>query len=64
MNNPLPALVRYANAGLSNHPFHPHGNHLRVIARDGALLRGPLGQDGSMEAFTKTIGSGPTMRSS
>jgi FtsP/CotA-like multicopper oxidase with cupredoxin domain len=60
VTNPLPALVRYANAGLSNHPFHPHGNHLRVIARDGALLRGPLGQDGSMEAFTKTIGSGQT----
>ena len=60
VNNPLPALVRYANAGLSNHPMHPHGNHLRVIGRDGALLRGPLGQDGSMEAFTKTIGSGQT----
>lgn len=60
VNNPLPALVRYANAGLSNHPFHPHGNHLRVIGRDGALLRGLLGQDGSMEAFTKTIGSGQT----
>jgi FtsP/CotA-like multicopper oxidase with cupredoxin domain len=60
VTNPLPALVRYANAGLSNHPMHPHGNHLRVIARDGALLRGPAGQDGSMEAFTKTIGSGQT----
>jgi FtsP/CotA-like multicopper oxidase with cupredoxin domain len=60
VDNPLPALVRYANAGLSNHPFHPHGNHLRVIARDGALLTGPAGQDGSMEAFTKTIGSGQT----
>ncbi len=59
----LPALIRYANAGSENHPFHPHGNHLRVIARDGRLLTAtaPLGAlSGSMEAFTKTIGSGQT----
>lgn len=56
----LPALIRYANAGMVNHPFHPHGNNLRVIARDGRLLRGPNGEDTSMEAFTKTIGSGQT----
>ena len=59
-----PALIRYANAGLVNHPFHPHGNHLRVIARDGRLLGGPGGAGipaiGAMEAFTKTIGSGQT----
>lgn len=54
------ALIRYANAGTENHPFHPHGNHLRVIARDGRLLSGPAGEDTSMEAFTKTIGSGQT----
>ena len=58
--NPLPALIRYANAGLDNHPFHPHGNHLRVIARDGRQLRGPGGQDSSFEDFTRTIGSGQT----
>jgi len=58
--NDLPVLVRYANAGMFNHPFHPHGNHLRVIARDGRLLRGPGGEDASMEAFTKTIGAGQT----
>jgi FtsP/CotA-like multicopper oxidase with cupredoxin domain len=56
----LPALIRYANAGMDNHPFHPHGNHLRVIARDGRLLLTPTGDDASMEAFTKTIGSGQT----
>lgn len=56
-----PALIRYANASQDNHPFHPHGNHLRVIARDGRLLRGPGGEDTSKEAFTKTIGSGQTM---
>jgi len=58
--NPLPALIRYANAGMVNHPFHPHGNHLRVIARDGRLLRGPGGEDISFEDFTRTIGSGQT----
>lgn len=56
--NALPALIRYANAGMENHPFHPHGNHLRVIARDGRLLRGPAGEDTSFEDFTRTIGSG------
>ena len=50
----LPALIRYANAGLVNHPFHPHGNHLRVIARDGRLLADDF------EDFTRTIGSGQT----
>lgn len=58
--NPLPALIRYVNAGMVNHPFHPHGNNLQVIARDGRLLRGPLGEDTSMAAFTKTIGAGQT----
>jgi len=56
----LPALIRYANAGMVNHPFHPHGNHLRVIARDGRLLRGPGDEDTSFEDFARTIGSGQT----
>jgi FtsP/CotA-like multicopper oxidase with cupredoxin domain len=57
-DNRYPVLIRYANAGMDNHPFHPHGNHLRVIARDGRLLRGPSGEDTSFEDFTRTIGSG------
>jgi FtsP/CotA-like multicopper oxidase with cupredoxin domain len=57
-DNRYPVLIRYANAGMDNHPFHPHGNHLRVIARDGRLLRGPGGEDTSFEDFTRTIGSG------
>jgi FtsP/CotA-like multicopper oxidase with cupredoxin domain len=55
-----PALIRMANAGLVNHPFHPHANHIRTIARDGRLLEGPAGENTSMEAFTKTLGSGET----
>jgi FtsP/CotA-like multicopper oxidase with cupredoxin domain len=59
-SNPLPALVRYANAGMFNHPFHPHGNHLRTIAQDGRLFVGPAGENLSRESFTRTIGAGQT----
>ena len=54
----LPALIRMANAGMSNHPFHPHGNHVRVIAQDGRLLG--AGASLSYEQFTQTSGSGQT----
>jgi FtsP/CotA-like multicopper oxidase with cupredoxin domain len=59
-DNPLPVLIRMANASTSNHPFHPHGNHLRTVARDGHLLEGPGTQDTSMENFTRTMGAGQT----
>ncbi|RME47633.1 MAG: copper oxidase [Caldilineae bacterium] len=52
--NARPALIRYANAGLENHPFHPHGNNMEVIGRDGRQY------DESFENFTTTIGSGQT----
>ena len=53
-NLPLPAMIRYINAGLENHPYHPHGNHMRVIGRDGRQLSLPF------ENFGTTIGSGQT----
>jgi hypothetical protein len=56
--NPLPALVRIANAGLANHPFHPHGFHLRVIAMDGRMVLTPGGGDASTERFGDTIAAG------
>lgn len=31
-------LMRVVGAGRDTHPFHHHGNHARVIARDGNLL--------------------------
>jgi hypothetical protein len=31
-------LLRVVGAGRQTHPFHHHGNHARVIARDGRLL--------------------------
>jgi FtsP/CotA-like multicopper oxidase with cupredoxin domain len=59
-SNPNPALIRYLNVGGLNHPFHPHGNHGRVIARDGRLLEGGAGEDLSYEKFTVLVGSGQT----
>ena len=52
--NTLPALVRMLNAGLLNHPFHPHGNHTKQIAQDGRLVA-------PTEHFGETIGSGQTI---
>ena len=31
-------LIRLVSAGREMHPFHTHGNHARVLARDGRLL--------------------------
>lgn len=47
-------LMRYINAGRDPSPFHPHGNHARVIARDGRLLESApgAGADLSHEVFT------------
>ena len=53
-SNTRPALLRMLNAGLLNHPFHPHGNHTRQIAQDGRLVA-------STEHFGETIGSGQTL---
>lgn len=58
--NPDPALIRIVNAGLANHPFHPHGFHLRVIAQDGRLLSTPGGADASSEHFGDTVAAGST----
>ncbi len=54
--NQLPALIRMINVGELNHPYHPHGNHLRQIAQDGH----PFAADASSERFGETIGSGQT----
>lgn len=52
-------LIRYIGAGIESHPLHPHGNHTRVIAKDGRLLRnGDF--DRSYERFTVSVGPGQT----
>jgi FtsP/CotA-like multicopper oxidase with cupredoxin domain len=33
-----PVLLRVIGSGRWQHPFHEHGNHVRVLARDGNLL--------------------------
>lgn len=60
IGNELPAMIRYLNAGLESHPFHPHANHLARIAQDGRLLATPSGGDASLESFTRTVASGQT----
>ncbi len=55
-----PSMIRYVNAGLDNHPFHPHGNNMLVIGRDGRLLQGAAGEDASFGDFTRTVGAGQT----
>jgi hypothetical protein len=61
--NPLPALVRMVNAGVLNHPFHPHGFHLRVIAQDGRMFLTPSGGDASTEHFGDVVAAGATQDS-
>ena len=34
-------LVRVVGAGREMHPFHTHGNHVRLLARDGRMLLTP-----------------------
>lgn len=40
VSNPLPAVIRYLNAGRVNYPFHPHGSDERVVNKDGHALQG------------------------
>ncbi|WP_185732166.1 multicopper oxidase domain-containing protein [Burkholderia sp. Bp8963] len=35
-------LLRIIGTGRWQHPFHEHGNHVRVLARDGNLLLSPV----------------------
>jgi len=36
-------LLRIVGAGREMHPFHTHGNHVRVLARDGRLILSDTG---------------------
>lgn len=56
------ALARVINAGRDLHPFHTHGNHFRLIARDGNLLQSAPGNgpDLSVENFTLQTVPGAT----
>jgi manganese oxidase len=55
-------LMRMIGAGRDMHPFHTHGNHHRVIARDGRLLGSTPGSGADLSelAFTTTVVPGST----
>jgi len=57
-------LLRIIGAGRDFHPFHTHGNHHRVIARDGRMLEsnpGVSGPDLGELAFSTTTVPGQTV---
>ena len=58
---PYPALNRIVNVGTMDYSHHPHGNHGRLIAWDGYLLKSGADEDMSSEEFTVTIGPGQTL---
>jgi FtsP/CotA-like multicopper oxidase with cupredoxin domain len=58
--HPHPALIRYLSVGTEDYPHHPHGNHGRLIARDGNVLISG-GEDLSYEKFTVVVGPGETV---
>jgi FtsP/CotA-like multicopper oxidase with cupredoxin domain len=55
-------LVRFVNLGRAPHPFHTHGNHVKVIARDGRLLESSpgAGPDLAYLNFTLDVAPGQT----
>jgi hypothetical protein len=64
--NPLPALVRFLNAGPVNYPFHPHSNHDDAIGVDGRVLINPTGgpngtpSNTSFDRFGFVVAAGQT----
>lgn len=53
-------LMRMVGGGRDLHPFHTHGNHHAVIARNGRLL-GDTGAERAEAAFTSTVFPGQTI---
>ena len=45
-------LIRLVGAGREQHPFHTHGNHVRLLARDGRLLTSGPGGTGVLAGPT------------
>ena len=56
-------LMRMVGGGRDLHPFHTHGNHHDVIARNGRLLGSApaAGADNAEQAFTSTVFPGQTL---
>jgi FtsP/CotA-like multicopper oxidase with cupredoxin domain len=56
-----PALIRYANAGPTNYPFHPHGSSQTVVTRDGAAVHDANDADASYGKFLLDVGPGQSI---
>jgi FtsP/CotA-like multicopper oxidase with cupredoxin domain len=54
-------LLRIIGQGRWQHPFHEHGNHVRILARDGNLLLTPNGNLAGPLMFTTTTTPGVAM---
>jgi len=48
-------LTRYVGAGLESHPFHPHGNHMRLIAEQGRMLESAPGNGPDLGRLIYTV---------
>jgi len=58
--NPLPAAVRYLSVGSIDYPFHPHGNNVRIVGRDGNLLESSTFEDTAYDKYSIPVGPGQT----
>ena len=52
-------LLRIVGGGRDPHPYHTHGNHVRVIARDGRLLQSAPGAGADLSRMEFTVSSVP-----
>lgn len=59
--NPLPAVIRYLNAGTVSYPFHPHGSDERVVNADGHALEGPHHEDLSYNKYDLVVQPGQSV---
>jgi len=54
-------LLRVVGQGRWQHPFHEHGNHVRILARDGNLILSPTSNLAGPLLFTTTTTPGLAM---
>ncbi len=52
-------LMRVIGGGSDEHPLHHHGNHARMIAQDGRVLKTPAGLVADLSTMEFTIASTP-----
>lgn len=52
-------LCRFIGAGRQSHPFHTHGNHFAIIARDGRLMSSAPGSGVDLMEKAFSVGTAP-----